>query len=36
MFAETIGISDKQGNLQKRIALLFTNGFESGLKCWNQ
>jgi hypothetical protein len=36
MFAETIGKSDKQGNLQMRIALSFMNGFKSGLKCWNQ
>jgi hypothetical protein len=36
MFAETVGKSDKKGNLQMRIALLFMNGFESGLKCWNQ
>jgi hypothetical protein len=36
MFAETVGISDKQGNLEKRIALLFLNGFQSGLKYWNQ
>jgi hypothetical protein len=33
MFAETVGKSDKQGNLQMRIALLFMSGFESGLKC---
>jgi hypothetical protein len=35
MFAETVAKSDKQGNLQMRIALSFMYGFESGLKCWN-